>query len=29
VPSTRTLLVGGQGLPLEEILARPASDLFA
>ena len=28
VPSARTLLVGAQGLPLEEVLSRPASDLF-
>ncbi len=28
VPSARALLVGAQGLPLEEILSRPASDLF-
>ena len=29
VPSARTLLVGAQGLPLEEILSRPASQLLA
>jgi hypothetical protein len=29
VPSAHALLVGGQGLPLEEVLTRPASDLLA
>ena len=28
-PSARTLLIGAQGLPLDEVLSRPASDLFA
>lgn len=28
VPSARTLLVGGQGLSIEEILSRPASELL-
>lgn len=28
VPSARTLLVGAQGLPLEEVLSRPASELL-
>ena len=28
VPSARPLLVGAQGLPLEELLSRPASDLI-